>query len=564
DRALPDTVLAMVETRLARLAVEARRVLRAASVFGEVCWEGGVAVLLGGAMTAAAVSEWLSRLVKAELLAVRPHSRVPGERELAFRHALLREGAYTTLTDDDKRLGHRLAGDWLGGHGERDPMVLAGHFERGGDGARAAAYYLRASEQASLISDLVAMVARAGLGLACAPPVELRMALLGMRCEASSYDLQLLATTMPDAEELMRSAPRGSIPWAQAINAYLSGMMMAGRIPELLAGVALLRDVECAPEAAERMALAFLSGCCLLDSLGRVREANALEGEFFTAVRPIGDRKPLARFWWNIAIGLRAAYANDDPWRGLHHSLAIQAIHAEIGGDQIFLNMELFRGLNLWHLGSLADAEQTLKGIPAADEALGVASSLRRQGLAWLLADRGALDEAHALAAQLAEHGERQHNPLDEGRGRWVLAEVLRRMGDLEGAEREVERARAMAVPLEHAGVLGTLAMIRLAQGRTEDAVAAAEDAVAQSAAMGGCGMFRGAFVRLARAEALHASGAHPAARQAIAEARDRLLAIADKVADPDHRQRLLHAVPENARTLALAQAWLGDPSPER
>ena len=50
DAALPETVLAMVETRLARLPFEARRVLRAASVFGEVCWEGGVIVLLGGAM----------------------------------------------------------------------------------------------------------------------------------------------------------------------------------------------------------------------------------------------------------------------------------------------------------------------------------------------------------------------------------------------------------------------------------------------------------------------------------------------------------------------------------
>ncbi len=50
EQALPETVLAMVETRLGRLPLEARRVLRAASVFGEVCWEGGVNVLLGGAM----------------------------------------------------------------------------------------------------------------------------------------------------------------------------------------------------------------------------------------------------------------------------------------------------------------------------------------------------------------------------------------------------------------------------------------------------------------------------------------------------------------------------------
>jgi len=57
DRALPETVLAMVETRLARLAVDARRVLRAASVFGEVCWDGAVTALVGRAMSSAAVTK---------------------------------------------------------------------------------------------------------------------------------------------------------------------------------------------------------------------------------------------------------------------------------------------------------------------------------------------------------------------------------------------------------------------------------------------------------------------------------------------------------------------------
>ena len=47
DAALPETVLAMVETRLAKLPSKARRVLRAASVFGAVCWDGAVATLLG-------------------------------------------------------------------------------------------------------------------------------------------------------------------------------------------------------------------------------------------------------------------------------------------------------------------------------------------------------------------------------------------------------------------------------------------------------------------------------------------------------------------------------------
>jgi eukaryotic-like serine/threonine-protein kinase len=71
--------------------------------------------------------------------------------------------------------------------------------------------------------------------------------------------------------------------------------------------------------------------------------------------------------------------------------------------------------------------------------------------------------------------------------------------------------------------------------------------------------MFRGASVRLAHAEALHAAGARDAARHAIAGARARLLVIADKIAEPGYKASFLAHVPENARTLALADAWQGD-----
>jgi eukaryotic-like serine/threonine-protein kinase len=560
DRALPETVLAMVETRLGRLPVEARRVLRAASVFGEVCWEGGVTVLLGGMMRAMMVGEWLDKLVEQEALVVRPNSRFPGEREFTFRHALLREGAYATLTDDDKRLGHRLAGEWLEQHGEGDAMVLAGHFERGAETTRAAGYYLRASEQAFHILDLHATIARASLGLGCAPPQELRLALLGMRCDASGQGLHLSNAVMPDADELMRSTPPGSVPWAKAINVYIEGMMVAGRIGELVTTIAQLGEITPAPEAVGRMALAFLSGISVLDGLGKVPEGTTAEARFFAVIRPTEGRDLLARFWWNLAIAMRSSYAHDDPWTALQHSEAIQVIYDVIGGELFFLSMRLFVGLNRWYLGALETADQALGAIPSVDTSLGLASSLRRFGLAWVLADRGALDEARALATQLSEYGREQKFPLEEGRGRWALAEVLRRMGEFEAAEREIQAALAMMVPLEHAAVLGTLSVLRLAQGRAEEALAVAEDAVSRCRAMAGCGFFRGAFVRLAHAEALHATGAHGAARDAIASARTRLFTIAGKIVDPDYRRSFLENVPENARTLELARAWLGEP----
>jgi tetratricopeptide (TPR) repeat protein len=554
----PDTVLAMVETRIAQLPEATRRVLRAASVFGEVCWEDGVAALLGGA----AVGKWLDKLVSQEVLAPRPDGRLPGERELAFRHALLREGAYATLTEEDRRRGHRLAGEWLEQHGETDPMVLAGHFERGGEGGRAARYYLRAAQQAIHALDPQAMMTRAGLGLGCAPTDELRHALLGMRCEAALFSSPLLGVVMADAEELMRSAPPGGVPWAQAIVPYLTGLLRAGRMADVRGVVERLRTATPAPEAIPALAVAHLSMLYVLDLLGWLAEGNALVARFSEVLGPLEARTPRARFYWSLLHSVRSSLASEAPWDGLRHCEQMREVHEAIGGERVLVCTQLFGGMNLWFLGAHADAERMLLACPSADEGMGQSASVRRFCLTWLLAERGALDEARTCAAELAEAGRAHQDRLEESRGRWALAEVLRRSGDLEGAEREIAAARPLVPPIEQPGALATLARLRLAQGRAEEALAAAEDAAARYAAMGGCGLFRGAFVRLAHAEALHATGAHDAARRAIADARARVHAMADRIEDPAYRRSFLASVPEHARTLELASAWLGEPAP--
>ncbi|HEY6039116.1 MAG TPA: AAA family ATPase, partial [Kofleriaceae bacterium] len=136
--AMPETVLAVVQSRLERLELDARRVLRAASVFGQRFWRGGVMALLGDAARATGTAEWLDELCERELVTRIAPPRLAGQDELQFRHSLVREAAYAMLTDTDRKLGHQLAGEWLAHAGEGDPFVLADHFERGGDLARAA------------------------------------------------------------------------------------------------------------------------------------------------------------------------------------------------------------------------------------------------------------------------------------------------------------------------------------------------------------------------------------------------------------------------------------------
>ncbi len=146
--ALPETVLAMVQSRVAKLPAEARRVLRAASIFGEVFWLEGVAALLGSTDTVSDVEAWLRVLCDREFVEYKRTSRFALQQEFRFRHALFREAAYAMLTDVDKATGHRLAGTFLEQLGETNASLLATHFDLANESARAAPYHARAARDA--------------------------------------------------------------------------------------------------------------------------------------------------------------------------------------------------------------------------------------------------------------------------------------------------------------------------------------------------------------------------------------------------------------------------------
>lgn len=112
DTAVPGTILAMLQARLGGLERGARRVLRAASIFGEHFWMRGLQTLLGESETDE-IETWLRLMREAEIIERCPTSRLVGDSEYMFRHALLRAAAYSLLTDDDRRVGHELAQEFL-------------------------------------------------------------------------------------------------------------------------------------------------------------------------------------------------------------------------------------------------------------------------------------------------------------------------------------------------------------------------------------------------------------------------------------------------------------------
>ena len=62
---LPDSVIGMVQSRLDAEDPDARRVLRAASLFGERFSRAGVTFLLGGEASGAPVGDWIDSCARA-------------------------------------------------------------------------------------------------------------------------------------------------------------------------------------------------------------------------------------------------------------------------------------------------------------------------------------------------------------------------------------------------------------------------------------------------------------------------------------------------------------------
>jgi hypothetical protein len=483
----------------------------------------------------------------------RPESRFPGAREYAFRHALLREGAYAMLTDADRTLGHRLAAEWLERSGEGDPMALAEHYARGADPARAGGFYLRAAELAQRGGDNEAAIARAERGLHGGVPDEVRVNLLSVLCESRSWRGEWLGAGA-HAEEIFRIGAPGSTSWTRAGTAMLGGAFHRGAFDVFLSTLDLLQKADPLPDAVSTAAFALAMGIVILDSQARFDLSGAVRQRLRAIVEPVADHDPVARGWMIMADTHREPWIHEDPWSGLRAAEAAFASFREARHGRGLLISQVFVGVNAWHLGALERAERELRATMGADDT-GLLSS-RGFYFVEVLVDRGSLDEAEAEAARMIEGGRARKLALHEGRGRWGLAEVRRRRGNLEAAEREMRGALDLLkiAPLDRTAGTATLAAIQLARGDSA-ALATAEEAMGAYESLRSHG-YRGSFARLVRAEALHAAGERETAREAIRGARERLVVLAEKVRDPELRRCFLEGVPEHARTMELAREW--------
>jgi hypothetical protein len=386
--ALPPTVVAMVQARLGSLLDDERRILRAASVFGGVFWPDGVAALLGGALSTAAVHAMLVALIDHEIVAPRPDSAFAGKQELAFRHALLREAAYAMLTDDDRALGHRLAAAWLEQQGESDPLVLAEHCDRGGERHRAAGFHFQAAERALRADDTETAVTRARRAHSLGSPGGDRTVLLGFLAAVHVWRSEWDEATRW-GDQAMRLAVPGTEPWARAVTAKLAIALREGQSEAVIKLIGLLKTVEPAPDAVINVVIAINFAGFLLNRWARFALVEDGLRRVHELVEPIAAREPMARGWMHMGHVAFEPWAREDPWAGLSHAEAARGAFREANHRQNALLAQLLVGMNLWLLGAVDRAERELRGVLEGDTVYGPIAPLHLFCFAGALADRG-------------------------------------------------------------------------------------------------------------------------------------------------------------------------------
>jgi serine/threonine protein kinase/tetratricopeptide (TPR) repeat protein len=544
---LPATILAMTEARLDRLEPEARRILRAASVFGEVFWGGGVTALVGDAQAIDAAA-WLRTLVDRELLSIHGGDKFPGETEYAFRHGLLRDASYAMLTDADRSTAHRLAAGWLERAGEKDALVLANHFERGGETTRAMPWLVRAVNAAYDGHQYEAALALADRGIA----LGISGATLGTlrRVQASSASAIGRFPLMRDcARGAMALLPRGKALWIRATGGCVFAELNLGNTA---VAVALIEDMIGAATDPE------------LDTTSGFGLCIAIYGGHWIA------RGDLLRAGLERIEALYAAYAGPiDPmfeaWRVVARIMAAWS-GVRLLGDEVQRAAEAIERFDktgdVHGIGYLQYALAMTYGEVGDIQHAARFDAMRRAGQRagyWYYTDgadfscgrawgfAGCFDEMSRRVASISDHAFR---PLARGLLAW--SDLAR--GDLDAAESGAHEALAGAWCAFYAGIpTAVLAEVALASGDAKASLRWADDGLARLRAMDSINEV--SWLRLTRARALQALGEHERARTEILEARTRVLRIADAHDDPAMRASYLTTIVPSARTLALAQA---------
>jgi class 3 adenylate cyclase/tetratricopeptide (TPR) repeat protein len=512
---IPDTLQALIASRIDRLPPDSRSVVRHGALIGRVFWRGAIVEL----DTTLDVDAALSDLVDRQLLTREPLSVVSGETAFRFNHILIRDVAYSGLAKGERARLHRKFAAWLR---SRSPDELietqAHHLDRA----------------AALLAELEGQV-----------PSELR---------AEAADALERAGRRALDREANRTARRlllRSIELEPSLERRFYAARAAWRLWELPAASLEMEEVrDLARDAGERT----LEGLALtqLAEIELGRNANVPEARRLgqAALELLADAPGDARSealvllsnvgWWDGDLESVERYTGE----------ALEIAQASGRADLESLALSELAGAHLARL-ELRRAEEVLAQASAQAEASGSLSArawaARIEGSIRLR--RGKLDEAAIAFRAAHELFDEIGATPDAARARQLEGVALWLGGNVERAEQLVREAvRALLSVQERGKVVEaqrTLAEIVLAQGHVEEAERWALSAVES---LGMQDMMSRSNVRMVLGLVREAQGRDTEAELLLREALDVLAATDLRNGEPEPLAALARFLRERGR----------------
>ncbi|HLL01700.1 MAG TPA: protein kinase [Myxococcaceae bacterium] len=559
----PGTVLAMLQSRVQRLEPGPRRVLLAGSIFGRSFWAGALEALLDEGVSPAELERCLRQLGEQELVEQQADSRFPEQAEYRFRHALVRDAAYSLVPEGLKPVGHRQAGAWLEAAGEQDPLVLAEHYQRGQEQEKAVLCFTRAGERLFERQDLPGAQRCVEAALSCGPTGAALTALRALEASIAFW-LQDFARSYALGSAVWPELRPGSAAWERVVGGLILVGMQSGRYEE--AGMMGALFVSTEPDA-DATPIYIRSACflaCMTSWCGMRQEASFVLERMSQVGSALTERDGVARGWLCCARGYFEHFLEPRPWHSRQWAEQGTLAVRELNLDRNLAATRTLLGLTLAALGEVPEAvavmHQALEGARRSGQGYAITYSQMHLALVLVLSSEPAHhEEAHQLAARALET--EQVNVLQRGLAHLALAKVAAARAQLPEAEAQARRACEVLnrfVPYQLIA-RATLCSVLLAAQRAAQARAEAEQGVQGLERIGGAGATT-VGMWLALAEACFAQADVEPGEAALRQALRCVSLRAGDIPEPRARERFLSQVPENARAQQLAlQRWGAD-----
>ncbi len=558
---LPKNVLGMLQSRLDALSPKERRVMRAASIFGDVFWLGGVLKLLGEKPAASdLVRGWLANLKDRELLVERRSSTYSDETEYAFRHDLVRVATYTMLTDSDKTLGHRLAANWLETMGQCDPETLGRHFELGDMSDHAIRCYLMAAEHALAGNDRQDAMSCTEAGIRCGASGETLGRLQLVRTEALLSDSEI-DSARESITEALSHMNKGSIAWVRAVGVQGSIALYSlegtdEALPNIDALIQVLKD-----QPALRMD-GIISLARIARQLGTTSRAgisDRLIEEMRSLCPDNTEAEPLLGA--NMAeMQYRQLIRKGRHAQALPHLQETARLYRKAGDIWHSPATDLNLAYSLIQMGRFEDAINRLTTLieQTSRQDLSTLTGLAKANLGMAVAmngnPQGGVDLEREAIQDLQNAGDIRYVSAAQS----YLAHYLRMTGQWEEAKQQALLVcdNPNSIPASRVAAYAVLAQIAFTQKSLDDALEAANQGMKTLENFGHMNLHEW-DIRLAHAEILIARGDVEEAKATLGATNKNLRDRVADIPDPNDRKQFLSNISAIVKLHTLFDQWL-------